>query len=271
VNSSSVQLRPAGPADADAVVALTRARRRALADWEPGYWCPSAGADETHAAFLQWCIANPGIASPFVATHEDVAVGFVMIPTRPGRLFFDDLCIADGAEWPIVGPALLSAPIQGPGLLCAPTKDAALLAWLESQPRWRPASHLFSIRVTPSEALIPSENADVTVEVPEAPPHPFGPSIHPAVPGGLRLMGQNGYVIGGVSVVPPIYDPGGPTTVIDRIVGTDRGALLREALEVAGGRGDVQVIVVADVRDTELIGLAQSNGAATPVTNWCRD
>jgi hypothetical protein len=46
--------------------------------------------------------------------------------------------------------------------------------------------------------------------------------------------------------------PGGPTCVVDRIEGADRSWLLRAAMGDAAGRGDAQMIVVCDARDTEL-------------------
>ena len=87
---------------------------------------------------------------------------------------------------------------------------------------------------------------------------------------GLRIANEEGIVIGDASVEPPIYDPGGPTTVIDRIVGQNREALLNHAIDAAGARGDAQLIVVADVHDDELIGLMSAAGGTQPVVNWVR-
>ena len=197
------------------------------------------------------------------------AVGCVIVWPRP-RVFFDDLCLAHPSEWPSVGRALLDAPIYGPALLCAPTKDTLQQTWLHSQSQWVAASYSLSIALTPSTIPVPHPEVIVTGRLPVAPIHPFGESIDPTKVGGLRIMSDHGMVIGDAPVEPPIFDPGGPTTVIDRIVGPNRGALVSEAIAAASARGDAQLIVVADVHDDELIELAEVAGATCPVVNWTR-
>ena len=63
-----------------------------------------------------------------------------------------------------------------------------------------------------------------------APAHTFANGeLDPDTANALVLNHRRKYVIGSPPLMSPIYDPGGPATVIDRIVGTDRQGLLREA------------------------------------------
>lgn len=234
------------------------------------FWRKRAGSDENHANFLYWCLSDASPMSAFVAVNGASVIGCVIVSPQP-RAFFDDLCVADPTMWATVGPILLSAPRNGPALLCAPSKDTRQQAWLETAPQWVPASYSFSIVLTPSTSPTPYPTITVPGPIVDPPVHPFGGSINPALVGGLRLANEHGIVIGDASVEPPIFDPGGPTTVIDRIVGSNREALLDQAITAAAARGDAQLIVVADVHDDELIGLASAAGGTLPVVNWTRD
>lgn len=269
MNTSPITLRSAVPDDHDAVVVLTRQRRNQLAEWEPVFWRKRAGSDENHASFLHWCLSDASPLSAFVAVSGTSVVGCVIISPQP-RAFFDDLCVADPSMWATVGAILLGAPRSGPALLCAPSKDTEQQKWLTTVPQWVTASYSFSIVLTPSTNPRPHPIVIVPGPIVDSPVHPFGGSIDPALADGLRIANEEGIVIGDASVEPPIYDPGGPTTVIDRIVGQNREALLNHAIDAAGARGDAQLIVVADVHDDELIGLMSAAGGTQPVVNWVR-
>ena len=85
---------------------------------------------------------------------------------------------------------------------------------------------------------------------------------------GLRVSTADGYAIGSAPALSPTYNPGGPTTVIDRICGGNRRAVLGFALLEAARRGDVQVIVVVDRADQELTNIVNDMGATQPVNLW---
>jgi hypothetical protein len=78
--------------------------------------------------------------------------------------------------------------------------------------------------------------------------------------------GLGGYaVISPAISAPPIYDPGGKPSVVDRVVGEDRQTLLISALSFAQQRGDVGVILVVGADDTGLSAIADRLGARHPV------
>ena len=104
--------------------------------------------------------------------------------------------------------------------------------------------------------------------VPRGAPHTFGASIDPTVAGGLRIADPRGVLVGSAPLTPPIYDPGGPSTIIDRVVGDDRAGLLNDGLDISRARGDIQVIVVCGAHDAELDEILDRHGARTPVEVW---
>ena len=86
------------------------------------------------------------------------------------------------------------------------------------------------------------------------PTHSFGGApFDPSVPGALTVVAADGgFVIGPPGVEPPLYDPGGPSCVVDRIIGPDRASLLDAAMATAVGRGDAGMVVVSDVAEQAL-------------------
>jgi hypothetical protein len=259
-------MRPATAADLEAIVALTRARRNQLAVWEPWYWNPREGVDEMHPMFLGWCIEHNPNCDVTVAIENGIVVGCVFAQRRPDHTFLDDFCVAE-ERWTDIGSSLIEASKGGTQLICAPAKDRMNHTWLESSPfNW--ASTFFSLRtpaVPPSQAKTESLPLSNTLEQPSA--HVFG-VFDANTENGLRVSTVDGYAIGSAPVLPPTYNPGGPTTVIDRICGANRRAVLQAALQEAARRGDVHVIVVVDRSDQELTNIVNDMGATQPVNLW---
>jgi hypothetical protein len=101
----AVRVRFAREEDLAAIVALTGANRRRLAEWEPSFWRPSARADER------------------VVLRGETVVGFAASNPQPGQHFVDDLCVAVPADWSTAGVALLESISERPAystLPCAP-------------------------------------------------------------------------------------------------------------------------------------------------------
>lgn len=92
--------------------------------------------------------------------------------------------------------------------------------------------------------------------------HTFGGApFDPRVPGALTIAAADGgYVIGSAGVEPPLYDPGGPSCVVDRIIGPDRASLLDAAMALGAGRGDAAMVVVSDAADQAFAGAAHACG-----------
>ena len=90
---------------------------------------------------------------------------------------------------------------------------------------------------------------------PDAPSHTFGGvAFDPGIPGALAVCDHDGnYAIGSPGIEPPIYDPGGPTCVVDQIGGPRRGVAPDLAQSAAAGRGDAQIVVVVAIDDVNLL------------------
>jgi hypothetical protein len=274
----TIDVRAATLEDLDAVVALTRARRAELAAWEEFFWRPRAGIDDLHPLYLRWCIEQNPACDVVVATESDVVVGCLFVLDQGHQSFFDDFCVVD-QRWADIGSTLMNSRSESPAVLCSPRKDRAQDTWLQGGGAAL-VSRYFSLPVDSGRvggagaggghALVTlSEPEPSFDELPTAPIHTFG-IIDAVTPGGLRLATPYGYAIGSASLNPPAYDPGGPTTVIDRIVGPQRGTVLEAALSRAANRGDAHVIVVSDEQDSELRGFLIAHGANQPVNVWQR-
>jgi len=186
-----------------------------------------------------------------VATDGGDVVGCAVSMPQPGQWFVDDVAFTDDDRWGEDGIDLLEAITERPALTCVPTAHLARRATSLAAGLHHASSYW--IRATTSgagRALLP---LDPSTTVPPAPPHTFGGQLDPWVQGALAFGdGEGGLLIGSPSVTaPPVYDPGGPVCVIDRVVG-HAVPLLERALDASGTRGDVLLAVVADVGDRPL-------------------
>ena len=268
-SQSRLALRPATSDDLQAIAVLTQARRNELAAWEPWYWNPRHGVDETHPMYLGWCISDNPNCEVVIATENDHVVGCLFVNRRPQHDFLDDFCVVEN-RWMDVGQALVEADVVGARLICAPMKDEAQARWLRST-RYTKVSSFFSLRTPPPdqsyERVEPLEPLAFPDRLEDPPAHVFG-DLDADTQHGLRVSTAHGYAIGSAPVTPPAYDPGGPTTVIDRVVGRNRRALVADVLETASRRHDVQVIFVVDHTDNELAEILTAAGATQPVHLW---
>lgn len=260
-------VRQATKDDLGGVTDLTRARRHQLALWEPWYWNPRDGIDETHPMYLRWCIEHNPNCDVLVATEHDLVVGCVFVSRRPDHAFLDDFCVVDD-RWPAIGAALANASTGDQRLVCAPAKDNALHHWLQaSEFRW--ASSFFSLNTRNAETSeMYAESVPLPSSLDQPPAHVFG-SFDASTDNGLKISTADGYAIGSAPAVPAAYDPGGPTTVVDRVCGPNRRNVVQAVLHEASRRGDVQVIVVVDHADDDLKEILVAVGATQPVNLWC--
>lgn len=236
--------------DLDAVVALSAAARRRLAAWAPGWWRPAARADEIHPRWLAHLIEAP---EPVVrvATNGGVVVGCAVSIPQAEQWFVDDVALVEDDRWGDEGRDLLEAVSERPALTCVPTahltrRATSLAAGLH---------HLSSywVRATTTRGMPPLPPITPGTTVPAAPPHTFGGKLDPSAPGALTGRdSEGGMFVGSPSIpAPPVYDPGGPVCVVDRVVG-HVVPLLDHALDASGARGDVLLCVVAGVGDRVL-------------------
>ncbi|WP_419846827.1 hypothetical protein [Candidatus Poriferisocius sp.] len=251
-----LRVRDAQAKDFVEILELTSAMRGQLAVWSPVYFRPRAGADAAHAQFLEFVIGSPDQqASVFV--HEDTVVGFFRRANQPHHIWVDDLCLQDPKLWGGVAELLAGDLGSGRWVTCASTHDTERLDALSSAGA-TPISSYWSKLLDESppdtDASQVAGVPNIPKQRPDGPAHTFGGvAFDPSIPGALAVSDDRGnYAIGSPSVEPPIYDPGGPTCVVDQIGGPDRGIALNLAQSEANGRGDAQLVVVSASDDEEL-------------------
>jgi hypothetical protein len=192
----------------------------------------------------------------------------VSFPHPSGFFFIDDVCLSAHADWLTDGAHLLRSIEERPAIMTAPHGDAARVEAATAIGLER----ISTVRTLRFDQEPPLDLAPAAI-TPIVPPDDLAtPPTHVWLPAmedeAVTVLGdgRGGYVMISAAVsAPPIYDPGGKTSVIDRVIGTDRPSLLMSALSFANERGVVGVILVVDADDTELSGIADQLGARHPV------
>lgn len=233
--------------DLAAIVALTAARRRRLADWSPSWWKMAAGADDLHPLWLGHLIGADGPVVRVVEADGVVAGCAISMP-QPDQWFVDDVALADDRLWPTAGAELLAAVVERPALTCVPTADRAASAAMASA-----GIDVVSTYWIGQPVAGPVPSAGTTAEVPLGPPHTFGGALDPAAPGAIVLAAGDGVVVASPPLPPPpIYGDGGTVCIVDRLTGSDPASLLAAIRAAAAARGDVRICVVAAPDDHAL-------------------
>jgi hypothetical protein len=251
------KVRPAEPRDLEAIVAMTRAARNGLAHWSPVFFRPAANVDERHAQYVAFMVRSPSHDTRVAVVDSDRTAAFGVVIAQGSQYWLDDLCVADPDDWGDAGSALIDSATNRPILTCVSPKDSKRLDALYAAEYVSVSSYWARVLgprkerdgVTPARRNIPSE---------PGPMHTFGGALDPDAPGALTITTDDGYVVGSASTTPPTYDPGGPTCVVDRIVGTNRLGLLNDAMTAAASRGDHQLLVVAATNDDDLVHLLRA-------------
>jgi GNAT superfamily N-acetyltransferase len=110
-------VRAACDADLAAMVSLSAASRRRLAQYSPVFWRAAADADARQRAWFQFLLGQPETIALVFADGEQIdgfalarltAAPPVYAPGGPVSVL-DDFCLTDDAAWPTVGAALLDA------------------------------------------------------------------------------------------------------------------------------------------------------------------
>jgi hypothetical protein len=250
--STSVLLRGATAEDISAIVLMAHSMKRQLVEWSPLYFRPRDGAEELHAAYLEFLIRSEDKETR-VIVDDCTVVGFFHVVTQPRHNWIDDLYLSDPSRWPQV-VTLLVDEVATPWVTCVSHYDDLRSAALTSR-GLEPVSSFWA------RALDAEQDPEPPVTGPqfdlgnEVPRHVFGSGtpLDPSSPGALIVGdGLGGYVVGSPGIEPPLYDPGGPSCVVDRIHGTNRGALLDVAMSTAAARGDAGMVVVCGQQDHEL-------------------
>ncbi len=254
---------PASSAELETIVAMTRRTRRQLAQWAPTYFNPATGADEMHAGFLGFLVDSEDHSTKVVCAPSGAVIGFFVEIEQDGHLWVDDLSALGSEELPLVVHAVARA-LDTPWVTCIAALDAKRRAALTSigaeviSTYWARSLEELPTNLPPS---VPNSSEAIDVAPGLAARHTFGGRPFAAdAPGALIVSTEDGGAVGSASVSPPIYDPGGPTTVVDRITGTDRAAIVRQAMDAAAQRGDAQLVIVSASEDKELAEVARQCG-----------
>lgn len=250
--------------DLDTIIALTRRQRQQLAAWSPVYFNPREGADDGHAAFLTFLVASDDHET-IVVEGTDGVVAFVVRIFQENHLWIDDLCVDDPARWPQVVEALALDGRRWVTCVAAADVDR-LSALTRSGATCLSRYWVRSISDIAAGPLVSPAPVDADPSL--AAPHTFGggKAFAAEAPGSLVVTdNQGGHLVGSASVSPPIYDPGGPTCVIDQVVGENRGDLIERALAECARRGDSQVVVVAHEDDSALAAILKRCGFTAEV------
>lgn len=263
----SVSIRPAVLEDLDAITRLTARRRARLAEWSPQWWRPAEGADVVHRMWLQYLLTSED-AMVRVVEYAGEVVGCAASNRQPGQWFVDDIAIVSDVRWHDGGIVLLEAVTERPALTCVPAADDLFAAAARLLGLHTVSSYWIRSLVDPLPSARSATGVVVRAAAPDdlgdvepGPQHTFGDSLDPAAPGALLLADDElGFLIGSPSSpAPPVYDPGGTVTVVDRIVG-EVTALLEAAMVATTKRGDVMLAVVCGEADHELAAALLEHG-----------
>ncbi len=116
--AGSGRVRAAGGRDVDRMVALSAAKRRSYAAFEPVFWRPAADAGERQRAWFIRRVASADVVALVREAQGDGGVDGFLIGSlgaappvyEPGGLacVVDDFCVADEGDWATVGAELLA-------------------------------------------------------------------------------------------------------------------------------------------------------------------
>lgn len=244
-------VRKATPDDLDAISTLTSASRRRLAGFSSVWWRPAANADELHPLWLQHLIQSDGPVFRVATDSDGTVVGCACSMPQAEQWFVDDVALVDDDRWGDAGLELLESIAERPALTCVPTAHLARRATSLAAGLHHVSSFWIRSTVAGSGRPLPPLPRDTSVPAPAA--HTFGGPFDPWADGALAFSDEDGVLVGTPPVhAPPVYDPAGTVTVVDRVVG-HAVPLLERALGASGERGDVLLAIVAAVDDRPLL------------------
>jgi hypothetical protein len=112
-------IRPAVPADVDAMVRMAAVRRAEHARYQPVFWWQAANAEDKHRPFLAKLVASSDVVT-LISEEAGQLTGFIILTLtaappvyNPGGLtgLIDDFGVEPG-RWPTTGARLLQAALD---------------------------------------------------------------------------------------------------------------------------------------------------------------
>jgi len=219
-----VEVREFLPGDAVWAAELMERRRQEYARYSPVFWCPARDAMGPHARFL----ARQVLADTGIALRTDH--GFITCQCRQGEGFVDDFAVEHAGIWGDDGVTLLLAMAE----------------------RLSAIDEVSTIRVVTAHADRPKVNMLSGLSLRLAEQwwvRELQPGFTQATsPGRVEGLGFSGIF----APAPPVYDPGGPVFLADRVAeDTETAVVEREAAAL----GAVLAVIPASpgtVRASEL-------------------
>jgi hypothetical protein len=199
--------------DARWAAEIMERRRQVYAGFSPVFWRPARGVVDLHARFIRRLVAD-GSNVCLRADH-----GFVIGQARPPECFVDDFALDEAGSWESTGRELLDE------------------LW-----RRMASDAITSVRVVTAKAdhdkVAMLRAAGLTLaEQWWVRPLPARPAGTEAAPGWVRGPDFSGLL----GPAPPVYDPGGPVLLVERLDGDDIEAIEEKATTM----GAVLAIVAA--------------------------
>lgn len=243
-----VEVREATTTDLDAITSVTRDHRHQLAAWGPRWWRIAEGADDLHPLWLGHLITSDAGIVRVVEIDGDICATAIAVP-HGEHWFVDDVAVTEDSLWPTVAAALVTGISERPAITCSAAADRRRADALEAAGFDHVSSYWIRATAPASVTTGPFHEGDG----PEPPPHSFGGPFDPGAAGALAFTIDAGTVVGSPSSpAPPVYDPGGAVTVVDRLFGNDLDELIITALAATAARGDVLLAVVCAADDHRL-------------------
>lgn len=220
--------------DAEWAAKLMEQRRKTYASYSPVFWRPAAGVSELHAGFLRRLTTNPANVC-LRAEH-----GFIVGQLRRAECFVDDFAVDEEGTWGNDGRELLGE------LWSRVASDTIITMRVVTAKADRDKVAMLTVA-----GLTLAEQWWVK------PLDPTGASE--TAPGRVTGPGFSGLL----GPAPPVYDPGGPVLLVDRL---DDDGDLASVEDAAGAMGTVLAIVPAPTGDARNRDLAERNW--TVASQW---
>ncbi len=208
--------------DCEWAAELMERRRQVYAHYSPVFWRPARGVTEGHAAFLAEKVSRGGS----VALRTDR--GFLIGDLRGTEGLVDDFAVEADDDWSLDGAALLCS------------------AWTALASRG--AERLRVVTAAADEPKVAMLRASSLEPVEQWWVKPVDPAGTPAASGRVDGSGFSGFL----GPAPPVYDPGGPVLLIDRVTDGTTTAAIEEGAAALGAVLAVLPVPVGADREAEL-------------------
>ena len=208
--------------DCEWAAVLMERRRQVYARYSPVFWRPARGVTEGHAAFLAEKVSR----GSSVALRTDR--GFLIGDLRGAEGLIDDFAVEADDEWARHGTALLFSAWSA--LASGGAERLRVVTAAADEPK---------VAVLRASSLEPVEQWWVK---------PVDPSGTPVASGRVEGSGFSGFL----GPAPPVYDPGGPVLLVDRVTDGTRTAAIEEGAVALGAVLVVLPVPVGADREAEL-------------------